>query len=176
MSHLSNQVQSIIQQYDRFMLTNIDSCLDKIIEVGQGIEEALLSSGKDTEDPEQISTEDSLNKCDETFKKLLIQKLEVEAEKKVFSDMLGKLTSNVLKAQDVESWFENELKKEIERLDKSDASMARNHIYKNFRETIWQVRHPEEAFNLGDDDDDDIQMVGTSEKYTCPITVLIDLI
>ncbi|KDQ09876.1 hypothetical protein BOTBODRAFT_36690 [Botryobasidium botryosum FD-172 SS1] len=137
---------------------------------------------------EEMAEEDSeeaqmVDQLDTAFRELIDTKMELSAQNAAIEDIQRAITQRQ-EISDAMDRYERGVK---DRLDKYQAKTSKqkygkNEEYVKFRQTIWEVRHADEAMppatqflptDEGEDEgsDDDIVVGGVKKSYTCPLTL-----
>jgi SUMO ligase MMS21 Smc5/6 complex component len=165
-----NKVAKLITD-NGVLVDNITNGNIPIQEIATDLEQILYTKDATAlPDSSSISTDPSLIKCDNAYRSILLLKYKHEIETDVLKSIQSKLFNGQLKPDQVLDQFQKDLEKKLKEFEEREDVLRQDESYKEFRSTIWNIRHPNLPFTFGDEDEDDIQMVAEMNDYLCPIT------
>lgn len=172
MAALATRLGALIQKYDQ-ILPNVSTGIETISDVAGDLEECLAEHTGPIPvdsslfyDPDLQALEKAMRDMLDTDALLMIQKRNLDA---IRASLLAQ--NSALDPKDILETFKAKVADESsEYNERPVATKYQSAAYKDFCERIWSVRHPGQEFEHNEDDDD-IQVIGVTVTYKCPITL-----
>jgi hypothetical protein len=150
-----------------------------IQEIASDLESALVAlDPTETNDTSKISDDAGLVACDSAFRTIVLLKLKHELECDILDTLKQKVQRGEIDPLNVYETFVADYTLKMNKFDSMVDPVKKDPSYRDFRECIFQIRHPKRPFNFEDEEqsDDELQMVSRTDDFKCPITVINYLI
>jgi hypothetical protein len=170
MSKVASSLSEISRQYNDYLIANIEGVLETLKQSAEEYEQSLVAlDATALPDTSVISNDETLLRADELLRKLLVMKGKTEAQKEATDLIAGSARQN----ESVAAQYARECKKcDTIGDDWEDTHFETDEIYKGFRERVWEIRHPNQAFYfMNEERDDDIETLTQVINIYCPISV-----
>ncbi|BEI94176.1 uncharacterized protein CcaverHIS019_0606350 [Cutaneotrichosporon cavernicola] len=145
-----------------------------------------IALGKETACSLERAKDDhpSIDEIQEGILRMIDQKHILKIRHDVVDDIIGKINHEDSIKNSMEIYYNKQVETQTAEYMEKTARMKykTNENFISFRIAVWEVRHEDEPFppmshwlpreEGDDDDDDDFEVGGTTQRYTCPITLV----
>lgn len=125
-------------------------------------------------DLEEVDEKEKVQRMDDSLRNMIDIENKLSAQKEVL-ERIKIRTNNGRKFDDIVEVYDQECEKAVKDYSRvsEEEKYLKNENYEDFRQKIWEVKHPNEPMpSLNQNDDDDIVVGHQKDSLTCPITTL----